>query len=55
MTVFAALIGWVAKRFSRSGARLYRGLLFTFGVAAIVVGPLLARGLTGVTSPEISE
>jgi len=38
MTLFAALIGWVAKRFSRSGARLYRGLLFTFGVAAIVVG-----------------
>jgi len=38
MTVFAALIGWVAKRFSRSGARLYRGLLFLFGVAAIVVG-----------------
>lgn len=38
MTVFAALIGWVAKRFSRSGARLYRGLLFMFGVAAIVVG-----------------
>ncbi|MGB5302122.1 MAG: sulfite exporter TauE/SafE family protein [Gemmatimonadota bacterium] len=38
MTVFAALIGWVAKRFSRSGARLYRGLLLTFGVAAIVVG-----------------
>ena len=35
---FAALIGWVAKRFSRSGARLYRGLLFSFGVAAIVVG-----------------
>jgi ABC-type nickel/cobalt efflux system permease component RcnA len=38
MTVFAALIGWVAKRFSRSGARLYRGLLLSFGVAAIVVG-----------------
>lgn len=38
MTLFAALIGWVAKRFSRSGARLYRSLLFTFGVAAIVVG-----------------
>jgi ABC-type nickel/cobalt efflux system permease component RcnA len=38
MTVFAALIGWVAKRFSRRGARLYRGLLSTFGVAAIVVG-----------------
>lgn len=38
MTVFAALIGWVAKRFSRSGARLYRGLLFSFGVAAIAVG-----------------
>jgi ABC-type nickel/cobalt efflux system permease component RcnA len=38
MTLFASLIGWVAKRFSRSGARLYRGLLFAFGVAAIVVG-----------------
>ena len=38
MTLFAALIGWVARRFSRSGARLYRGLLFTFGVAAIAVG-----------------
>lgn len=38
MTLFAALVGWVAKRFSRNGARLYRGLLFTFGVAAIVVG-----------------
>jgi ABC-type nickel/cobalt efflux system permease component RcnA len=38
MTLFAVLIGWVAMRFSRSGARLYRALLFTFGVTAIVVG-----------------
>jgi sulfite exporter TauE/SafE len=38
MTMFAALIGWVAIRFSRYGARLYRALLFTFGAAAVVVG-----------------
>jgi len=44
MTLFAALIGWVAKRFSRNGARLYRGLLFTFGVAAIVVGVMWLVG-----------
>lgn len=38
MVVFASLIGWVARRFSGTGARLYRALLFTFGVAAIAVG-----------------
>ena len=38
MTVFAALIGWVSKRFAGYGARLYRGLLYGFGLAAIVVG-----------------
>jgi ABC-type nickel/cobalt efflux system permease component RcnA len=38
MTLFAALIGWTAKRFARGGANLYRGLLFAFGAAAIVVG-----------------
>lgn len=44
MTVFAGLIGWVAKRFSRSGAGLYRGLLFLFGAAAIVVGVVWLTG-----------
>jgi len=38
MTLFAALIGWVAKRFSKGGARLYRALLYTCGGAAITVG-----------------
>jgi ABC-type nickel/cobalt efflux system permease component RcnA len=38
MTAFAALIGWMARRFATSGERLYRGLLFTFGTAAITVG-----------------
>lgn len=38
MTVFASLIGWVSKRFAGYGARLYRGLLYGFGVAAILVG-----------------
>jgi len=38
MTVFAALIGWMARRFSQTGPRLYRGLLFAFGIAAIAVG-----------------
>jgi sulfite exporter TauE/SafE len=38
MTLFAGLIGWVSRRFSRGGARLYRGLLFTFGGAAVAVG-----------------
>lgn len=38
MTVFAALIGWVSKRFSGYGVRLYRGLLYGFGAAAILVG-----------------
>jgi ABC-type nickel/cobalt efflux system permease component RcnA len=38
MTLFAALIGWMAKRFARGGANLYRGLLFAFGAAAIAVG-----------------
>jgi ABC-type nickel/cobalt efflux system permease component RcnA len=38
MTVFAALIGWVSKRFAGYGVRLYRGLLYGFGAAAIVVG-----------------
>lgn len=44
MTLFAALIGWVAKRFSRSGPRLYRGLLFAFGAAAIAVGVVWMMG-----------
>jgi len=38
MTMFAALIGLAAKRFSRNGARLYRALLLTFGGAAIAIG-----------------
>ncbi len=38
MTLFAGLVGWVSRRFSRGGARLYRGLLFTFGSAAVAVG-----------------
>jgi ABC-type nickel/cobalt efflux system permease component RcnA len=38
MTAFATLIGWMAKRFARGGERLYRGLLFAFGAAAIAVG-----------------
>lgn len=38
MTLFAAIIGRVARRFSRNGARLYRGLLILFGVSAIGVG-----------------
>jgi len=44
MTLFAALIGWVASRFSRGGARLYQALLFTFGVAAIAVGVVWLLG-----------
>jgi len=44
MTAFAALIGWVARRFSRNGARLYRALLSTFGAAAIVVGVIWLLG-----------
>lgn len=44
MTLFAALIGWVARRFSRGGANLYRGLLFSFGVAAIAVGIVWLAG-----------
>lgn len=38
MSVFAALIGWVARRFARRGQVLFRGLLFGFGVVAIAVG-----------------
>jgi len=44
MTLFAALIGWVASRFARGGARLYRALLFTFGTAAIAVGVVWLLG-----------
>jgi len=38
MTVFAALIGWVTKRFAGYGLRVYRSFLYAFGTAAIVVG-----------------
>jgi ABC-type nickel/cobalt efflux system permease component RcnA len=38
MTLFAALIGWVAGRFAGRGTHLYRALLYSFSVAAIVVG-----------------
>lgn len=38
MTAFASFVGWMARRFSRSGAHFYRGLLFVFGAAAIIVG-----------------
>lgn len=38
MSAFAALIGWVARRFAGRGQALYRALLVGFGVIAIGVG-----------------
>lgn len=38
MTLFAWAIGWVTRRFAGYGVSLYRGLLYTFGAAAIIVG-----------------
>ena len=40
MSGFAALIGWVARRFASRGQALYRGLLIGFGLVAIAVGIL---------------
>ena len=38
MTGFAALIGQLASRSSKSGTRAYRVLLMSLGLAAIAVG-----------------
>lgn len=53
MTGFTWAVGWAARRCAARGARLYRGLLVTCGVAAIVVG-FVWIGQAFAGAPEVA-